>query len=334
MTFSEPLYLLWLLLLVPYILWHFLWRHKQEASMTLADTAPLRHAPSTWRTRMLHAPFWLRILTFTLVVLVLSRPQTHNSLHKNETEGIDIMMALDISTSMMTPDIRPNRMTAAKEVAVQFISARSNDNIGLTLFGGEAFTQCPLTTDHTTLLSMFKHVSCDLQAEGVIQPGTAIGMGLATAVSHLRQSKSKSKVIILLTDGENNTGDISPLTAADIARDSGIRVYTILLGTNGRVSVPMAQLPNGEVYETQMESTADPTTLRQIATATGGTFYKAASRENLRRVYADIDKLEKTKLKVTNYNRRYEAYQPLALAAFISLLLEILLRFGLLRRLP
>ena len=187
--------------------------------MTLADTAPLRHAPSTWRTRLLHAPFWLRILTFTLVVLVLSRPQTHNSLHKNETEGIDIMMALDISTSMMTPDIRPNRMTAAKEVAVQFISARSNDNIGLTLFGGEAFTQCPLTTDRATLINLMKEVET-----GLITDGTAIGNGLATAIASMSSSDAKSRVVILLTDGVNNTGEVAPMTAAEIAKTYGVRV--------------------------------------------------------------------------------------------------------------
>ena len=243
------------------------------------------------------------------------------------------MMTMDVSTSMATPDIAPNRITAAKDVAMNFISNRKDDNIGLTLFGGEAFVQCPLTTDHSMLLRTFKDVSCELQAQGIIQPGTAIDMGLATAVSNSEKSTSKSKVVILLTDGANNTGDISPLMAADIAKACHIRVYTILLGSDGKVNVPVTRLPNGEVYTQQMDATPDPSTLKQIATTTGGIFYRATSRSSLREVYDDIDKLEKTKLKVSHYNRRYEAYQPFAIAALLALLLEIFVRITWLKRL-
>lgn len=325
MTFANPLYFLLLLLLIPYFLWYFLFRKRSEITIKWGSAEPFRHSPHTWRTRLVHLPFFLRVLCFALVVTILARPQTSTSWRTGETQGIDIMMAMDVSTSMMTTDIRPNRITAAKDVALNFISNRPDDNIGLTLFGGEAFTQCPLTTDHAVLVQMFRNVNCNLQADGIIQPGTAIGMGVASAVAHLEKSEAKSKVIILLTDGANNTGDISPLMAADMAKKCGIRVYTILLGTNGKVTVPVGQLPNGEVYTQQIEETTDPSTLKQIAAATGGIFYHATSRGSLKEVYDDIDKLEKSKLKVTNHDRHYEAFEPFAFAAFILLLLEILL---------
>lgn len=334
MTFASPYYFFLLLLLVPYVLWHFLMKNRHQATMTVATAEPFRNAPHSWRTRIVELPFWLRAAAFTMLVAVLARPQTHTSLRSGETEGIDIMMTMDISTSMAARDIHPTRMDAAKEVALNFISNRPNDNIGLTLFGGEAFMQCPLTTDHTVLVRMFRNVGCDLQAEGIIQPGTAIGMGIATAVSHLKESKAKSRVVILLTDGENNTGEISPLMSADMAKNLGIRVYTILLGREGRQEVPVAQLPDGEVYTAQMDNTADPSTLQEIAHTTGGIFYRAQSRSSLKAVYDDIDKLEKTKLKVINHNRHYEAYQPFAWAALILLLIEALLRVSCLKRIP
>lgn len=332
MTFASPAYFLLLLLLVPFIAWHFLLKRRSEPTLKVPSVNLLAELPSTLRSRMVHLPFALRLIAFVSLVCVLARPQTRNAMREDETEGIDIMLAMDISTSMLTPDIRPNRISVAKEVAYEFISNRPNDNIGLTLFGGEAFTQCPLTTNHAILLSMFKQVSCDLQAEGVLQPGTAIGMGISSALSHLEKSKAKSKVVILLTDGENNTGEISPLMAADIAKKCGIRVYTILMGKGGMTNVPIAQLPNGEIYEQQVESTIDPTTLKEIARTTGGIFYKATSRSDLREIYQDIDRLETTKLKVINYEKRYEAYLPFALVALAILLLEILLRSTWLRR--
>ena len=300
----------------------------------MATTEQFRKVPHTFRLTMIHLPFVLRMLTFTFLVIALARPQTQNSLNEKEVEGIDIMMAMDISTSMLTPDLSPNRIEAAKQVAYEFISNRPNDNIGLTLFGGEAFLQCPLTADHAALLSMFKNVSCDLQAQGVISPGTAIGMGLANAVSHLENSKAKSKVVILITDGVNNAGDISPLMAADMAKGRGVRVYTVAIGGQGRFRQAVAQLPNGELYEADVDNAADPETLKQIASVTGGLFYQASSRQKLRAIYEDINKLEKTKLKVLNYDRHYDAYQYFAWAALVCLLLEILLRLTWLRRIP
>lgn len=326
MTFANPAYFLLLLLLIPWIVWYFLFRSKSESHIQWASTEALRRVPHTWRTRLVHLPFFLRTVLYVLAVIILARPQTGSSWRTGQTEGIDIMMALDISTSMATPDISPNRITAARDVALDFINNRPNDNIGLTLFGGEAFTQCPLTTDHATLMQSFKGANCNLQNDGIIQPGTAIGMGIASAVSHLGNSPSKNKVVILLTDGANNTGEISPLMATDMAKNLGIRIYTILLGSNSKVNVPVAQLPNGEVYTQQVDDTTDPSTLKQIANETGGIFYHASSRSSLKQVYDDIDKLEKTKLKVSQHSRHYEAYQPFALAAILVLLLEILLR--------
>ncbi len=326
MTFANPAYFLLLLLLIPWIVWYFLFRSKSESHIQWASTEALRRVPHTWRTRLVHLPFFLRTVLYVLAVIILARPQTGSSWRTGQTEGIDIMMALDISTSMATPDISPNRITAARDVALDFINNRPNDNIGLTLFGGEAFTQCPLTTDHATLMQSFKGANCNLQNDGIIQPGTAIGMGIASAVSHLENSPSKSKVVILLTDGANNTGEISPLMATDMAKNLGIRIYTILLGSNSKVNVPVAQLPNGEVYTQQVDDTTDPSTLKQIANETGGIFYHASSRSSLKQVYDEIDKLEKTKLKVNQHSRHYEAYQPFALAAILVLLLEILLR--------
>lgn len=326
MTFANLAYFLLLLLLIPWIVWYFLFRSKSESHIQWASTEALRRVPHTWRTRLVHLPFFLRTVLYVLAVIILARPQTGSSWRTGQTEGIDIMMALDISTSMATPDISPNRITAARDVALDFINNRPNDNIGLNLFGGEAFTQCPLTTDHATLMQSFKGANCNLQNDGIIQPGTAIGMGIASVVSHLENSPSKSKVVILLTDGANNTGEISPLMATDMAKNLGIRIYTILLGSNSKVNVPVAQLPNGEVYTQQVDDTTDPSTLKQIANETGGIFYHASSRSSLKQVYDDIDKLEKTKLKVNQHSRHYEAYQPFALAAILVLLLEILLR--------
>ena len=334
MTFANIEYFLLLLLLIPFVIWHFFLKRKQEPSIKMATTVAYQSLPRTPRTALIHLPFALRIITFVLMVFIMARPMTTVALHENEVEGIDIMMTMDISTSMLTPDLEPNRIEAAKEVAYEFITNRPNDNIGLTLFGGEAFMQCPLTTDHKSLLSMFGQVSCDLQARGVLSPGTAIGMGITNAVSHLENSKAKSKVVILLTDGVDNTGDISPQTAAELAKECNVRVYTISVGREGKSNQAVAQLPNGEYYEADVDNTTDPTVLKSIAQTTGGKFYQASSKQQLREIYRDIDGLEKTKLKVLNYSKKYEAYQIFAIAALITFLLEVLLRITWFRRIP
>ena len=239
MEFANKEYLFLLLLLVPYLIWYFLYRKKSEPTMRMSDTFAFRFAPVSWKVRLMPIQLLLRILAFVMLVLVLARPQTHSSWSNKTVEGIDIMLAMDVSTSMLAEDLKPNRIEAAKQVAVEFISGRPNDNIGLTIFAGESFTQCPMTTDHSSLINLLKNVRTDIAARGFIEDGTAIGMGLANAVSRLKDSKAKSKVVILLTDGSNNRGDISPMTAAEIAKSLGIRVYTIGVGTNKVAPYPM-----------------------------------------------------------------------------------------------
>ena len=338
MEFATKEYLLLLLLILPYIIWYVMYRKKSEATIRMADTQAFRFAPRSWRVVLMPVQLLLRLLAFTLLVIALARPQTHNS-WKNETvEGIDIMLAIDVSTSMLAEDLKDrsqgikNRLEAAKAVASSFISDRPDDNIGLTIFAGEAFTQCPMTIDHASLLSLLQNVRTDIAAKGLIEDGTAIGMGLANAVSRLKDSKAKSRVVILLTDGSNNRGDISPMTAAEIARSMGIRVYTIGVGTNGTAPYPMPV--GGGVQYVQVPVEIDTKTLGDIARETKGQFYRATNAEELRNIYQEIDKLEKSKLNVQRINRKYEAYQPFALGAVLALLLEILLRITIFRRIP
>lgn len=331
MTFAQPAYFLLLLLLVPLLVWYVLTHRRATPALRWAQLETL---PATLRTHLAHLPFVLRLLCLTLVIVVLARPQTTTPQSQREVEGIDIMIAMDISVSMLTQDLEPNRIEAAKQVAIEFIAGRENDNIGLTLFGGEAFTQCPMTTDHAALLSMFRMVNCELQSSGVIAQGTAIGMGLTNAVSRLEASQAPSKVVILITDGANNSGDISPLTAAEIAKQKGVRVYTIAVGRQGMVRQPIGILPNGEYYYATVKSDMDPATLKAIARETGGLYYAAETKGKLREIYDDINKLERIKLKTQHYARRYEAFWPFAATAIALLLLEVLLRLTWLRRLP
>jgi Ca-activated chloride channel family protein len=327
MLFADKEYFLLLLLLIPYILWYVFRRARGEASLQVSDTGVYADAPKTIRNYLLHAPFVLRIATFVMIVLVLARQQSTNSWQNSEIEGIDIMLAIDVSTSMLAEDLKPNRLEAAKEVAAEFIKGRPSDNIGITLFAGEAFTQCPLTTDHTVLLNLFSTIQA-----GLIEDGTAIGMGVANAVTRLKDSKAKSKVIILLTDGTNNRGDISPLTAAEIAKSFGIRVYTIGVGTNGTAPYPY-QTPRGVQY-VNVPVEIDEKMLTDIASTTGGEYYRATSNSKLEQVYAQIDQLEKTKLNVREYSKRTEEYLPFALVGLLTLLLELLLRYSILKKIP
>ena len=314
-------YLLLLLLLIPYLLWYILYRKRSEPTFTMSDTYAYNSIKKSWRMLILHLPVFLRIVTFICIVIILARPQTHNSWGNKSVEGIDIMLAMDVSTSMLAEDLKPNRM-----------EDRANDNIGLTIFAGEAFTQCPMTTDHASLLNLLQGVRTDIASRGLIADGTAVGMGLANAVSRLKESKAKSKVIILLTDGSNNMGDISPLTAAQIAKSLGIRVYTIGVGTNTVAPYPVTV--GGTTQYVNVPAEIDTKTLKDIAQSTGGGFYRATNNAELKEIYNDIDRLEKTKMDVKKFSKRYEAYEPFALIAILSLLLEILLRLTILRRIP
>lgn len=320
------------LLFIPlagYIAWYIMQgRHKTPAMKISTASLFLKRGLKSYKNYLIHVPFVLRVVAMAMIIIVLARPQSTNRWQNTEVEGIDIMLAMDVSTSMLAMDLSPNRLEAAKQVAAEFVNGRPNDNIGLTIFAGESFTQCPLTVDHAVLLNMLNSVKCDIVAQGIIEDGTAIGMGVANAVSRLKESKAKSKVIILLTDGSNNSGEISPEAAAEIAKQFGIRVYTIGVGTNGEAPYPY----NGHVINVPVE--IDETTLNKIATITDGSFYRATSNSKLKEVYEKIDQLERTKLNVKEFSKREEEYAIFAIIAMVALLLELLLRYTVLKRIP
>lgn len=327
MTFHNPEYLFLLLALIPMIGWYVWEVRKSDASMQISSIKKMKDMPKTMRLRMRHLPFILRLLSIGMLVLAIARPQSSLNWRKESKEGIDIMMALDISGTMMAEDLRPSRLEAAKNVAIDFIQSRPNDNIGLVVFAAESFTQCPLTTDHAVLVNLFSGIRY-----GMIEDGTAIGLGLANAVSRIKESKAKSKVVILLTDGSNNRGDIAPVTAAEIAKTFGIRVYPIGVGSHGTVNVPV-QTPFGIRYE-QMKSEFDEQTLEKIADITGGQYFRATNNAKLREVYQEIDKLEKTKINVQEFSNKSELYFIFALLAFLLLLTEVYLKNTWLKSMP
>lgn len=328
MVFAHKEYLLLLILLIPVIVWYVKRHRNFDPSLQISDARVYAHTPKTYKNYLIHAPFILRMLALSLLVVVLARPQSFNSWKKENIEGIDIMLAIDISTSMLAEDLQPNRLEAAKKVASSFINDRPNDNMGITIFAGESFTQCPLTTDHNVLLNLFNSIQT-----GIIDDGTAIGMGVANAVARLNDSQAKSKVIILLTDGSNNAGAISPLTAAELAKQYNIQIYTIGVGTRGTAPYPIRTM-SGAVQYVQVEVDIDEETLQEIADITGGAYFRATNNESLASIYKQIDELEKTKLNVREYNKRHENYKPFALIAFLLVLGEILLRQTILRRVP
>ena len=325
MTFANPGYLFLLLLLIPVVGWYIWKLRNARASVQLSSTDSLRRQPKSLRVWLIHVPFALRVMVITLLSLALARPQLSNRWQSESTEGIDIMMALDISGTMLGEDLKPNRLEAAKTVATDFVLSRPNDQIGLVVFAGESFTQCPLTTDHAVLVNLFQSVKF-----GMIEDGTAIGLGLANAVNRMKDSETKSKVVILLTDGSNNRGDIDPMTAAEIAKTFNIRVYAIGVGSyNKEVRVPI-HTPYGVQYGT-MSSEFDESTLRNIAQMTGGEYFRATDNNSLKAIYQQIDQLEKTKIRVREYSKRTEHFAPFLLAALLCLLTEVLIRFFVLR---
>lgn len=327
MFFANIEYLFLAILLIPYIVWYIMKQKKSEATIQISDAQVYAHTPKSYKNYLLHLPFILRIFALIMLIIVLARPQTSDSWQNTEIEGIDIMLAMDISTSMLAEDLKPNRLEAAKDVAAEFIAGRPNDNIGISLFAGESFTQCPLTVDHTVLLNLLKDMKC-----GLIEDGTALGMGIANATTRLKNSKAKSKVIILLTDGVNNKGDISPLTAAEIAKSFGIRIYTIGLGTNGMAPYPYPM--GGTTHYVNVPVEIDENTLNQIAISTDGNYFRATSNSKLKEVYKEIDKLEKTKLNVKEFSKRQEEYRLFAWISFFCILIEILLRNTILKKIP
>lgn len=333
MFFEYPK-LLWLMVIPALLVLHYLYLELAERHphFRVSTAVPWLVKGTGFKSSLRHVPFILRIAALCLIVVAIARPRSSEDMEKIDTEGIDIVLAMDVSTSMLAEDLKPNRIEAAKDVAHEFISGRPNDNIGLTIFAGEAFTQCPMTTDRKSLLNMLNNIRTDIAARGYISDGTAVGMGLANAISRLKDSKTKSKVVILLTDGSNNRGEISPLTAAQMAKSFGIRVYTIAVGTNG--IAPYPTIVSGTVQYMNVKADVDTETLMKIASSTDGNFYRATNTDELKKIYDDIDKLEKSKLSVKNYSRRYDAYQPFALIALIALIMELLIRHTILRRLP
>ncbi|RNC64210.1 VWA domain-containing protein [Proteiniphilum sp. X52] len=327
MEFLHPEYLYLLLLIIPLMVWYVLRLSKTQASFKLASTSAFGGMKSDLRVYMRHLPFALRLISIALVIVVIARPQSVNRWEETETQGIDIVMALDVSGSMLAQDLQPDRLQAAKKVAAEFITDRPNDNIGLVIFAGESFTQCPLTTDHKVLLNLLNEIEF-----GMIEDGTAIGLGLATSVNRLKDSGSESRVVILLTDGTNNSGQIAPLTAADLARSYGIRVYTVGVGTKGMAPTPM-NTPYG-IRMQNMRVDIDEKTLTEIAAMTGGQYFRAQDTEGLRQVYDEIDEMEKYLISVQNVTRRKELFLPFALAALGLILLELLLRRTWLRSVP
>lgn len=328
MIFANPNYLYLLLLLLPLIGWYVWKLQKSQASMQVSSSEvfDLPQA-SSWKIHLRHLPFVLRMAVLSLLIIVLARPQSTDNWQNSSTEGIDIVLSLDISTSMLAEDLKPNRLEAAKDVAASFINGRQNDNIGLVVFSGESFTQCPLTTDHTVLLNLFK----DIQS-GMINDGTAIGLGLANSVSRIKDSQARSKVIILLTDGSNNMGEIAPVTAAEIAKTFGIRVYTIGVGTEGEAPYPF-QTAFGVQYQ-NIKVDIDEETLKQIAATTGGHYFRATDNSSLKEIYTEIDQMEKTKISVKEYSKKEEEYLLFAIWIVVLLLMEIVLRNTLLRNIP
>jgi Ca-activated chloride channel homolog len=325
-TFAEPLFLYLLIAIPAMIAFYVIKQQKTTASLRMPGLQPFDGSVTTFRHYLRHMLFAFRALAVTLLIIVLARPQTTDKFQDMSTEGIDIVLALDISGSMLARDFRPDRLEASKNVATEFISGRPYDRIGLVVFSGESFTQCPLTTDHAVLINLMREIQ-----SGMIEDGTAIGNGLATAVNRIKDSEAKSKVIILLTDGVNNRGEIAPATAAGIAKTYGIRVYTIGVGTQGVAPYPV-QTPYGLQYQ-DMQVEIDEAILREISQTTGGKYFRATDNNKLVQVYNEIDKLEKSKIDVRQLSRKYEKYLFPALAAFCLLVIEIVMRNTIFRNL-
>ena len=326
-AFAYPAFF-WLFVLLPVMTWWYIAQQPARQSGIIISSVSKIKGIRSWKNTFRHVPFILRVLCVACIIVALARPQSRNDEEMVSGEGIDIVLCIDVSGSMLAQDFTPNRMEAAKEVAGNFIASRPTDRIGVVIFSGESFTLCPLTTDQSVLQAQVSNIQ-----SGLLEDGTAIGSGLATSVDRLRASQSKSKVTILLTDGENNGGQIPPVTAKELAKATGVRVYTIGVGTEGYAQVPM-QTAGGVVVMQREKVNIDEKLLTQIALETGGKYFRAKDNESLKNIYSEIDKLEKTKIEVTALKRYSEKFFPFAIAAVILMLLEILLRFTIFRKFP
>ena len=329
MEFASPKILWFLLLLAPLVAYYIYRTRQGGAAVTVSTTSTVKRAPKSWRYYLRHIPFILRCAALALIVIAMARPQSaeHNS--KTNSEGIDIVLAVDASTSMLAKDFVPDRLSVAKEVGAEFIADRTGDRIGIVVFAGEAFTQSPLTTDQSSLQTMIGRIR-----SGVIEDGTAIGNGLATSINRLRESDAKSKVIILLTDGVNNRGEISPLTAAQIAKEMGIKVYTIGVGKQGTAPYPVFDERGREVDVVNMKVEIDENTLRQIAELTGGEYFRATNKQTLEAIYDNINTLEKSLVEIENFTIHHEEYLVFVLWALTALFLEFIIDRIVLKRIP
>ena len=330
-TFKNPEFFYLFLLMIPMIVWYILRQKKAGASIQFSSTMGFARIPRSWKYYFRHLLFIIQLAVMSLLIVVLARPQSSNNWQNVTTEGIDIVIALDISSSMLARDFQPNRLDAAKNVATEFISGRPTDKIGLVVFSGESFTQCPLTTDHAVLINLFNDIE-----SGMIEDGTAIGNGLATAVARLKESKAISRVVILLTDGENNRGEIAPATAAELAKTYGIRVYTVGVGTIGTAPYPVqVQTPFGTQTQIRdVEVKIDEETLQKIADITDGKYFRATNNNKLVQIYQEIDKLEKSKIEVKEYSKKEEEFERYALMAAFLLILGIFLKTTIFRNIP
>lgn len=325
-TFVNREFFYLLIIPIAILIWYILKYKFVSSTILFSDTHSISKT-ITLKQRLRHLPYLLKIIATALLIIAIARPQSTANWEESTTEGIDIVLAMDISGSMLARDLKPDRLEASKDVAMDFISKRKNDRVGLVIFAGESFTQCPLTTDHNVLLNLFKDVK-----SGMVEDGTAIGMGLATAVNRLKDSKAISKVIILLTDGVNNSGMVPPLTAAEIAQKFGIRVYTIGVGTEGFAPYPF-QTPFGIQYQ-DVEVKIDEKSLQDIAILTDGKYFRATNNNSLKEIYKDIDALEKSKIEVTEFHKRSEEFLPFALWAIGLLFLGFILQITYLKQIP
>lgn len=329
MEFANP-HILWLLAAIVPLTGYYVWRTMQgDATIRISSVEGLRHAPRTVRYYLRHVPFALRCIALATLIVALARPQSAEHDTRTDAEGIDIVLAIDISGSMLARDFKPDRITAAKEVAGSFVADRYGDRIGLVVFAGEAFTQSPLTTDQSSLQTLLSRIR-----SGVIEDGTAIGNGLATAINRLRESDAKSKVVILLTDGVNNRGEIAPLTAAAIAQDYGIKVYTIGVGTMGEAPYPVFDQRGNLVQTVNMKVEIDEEMLRKIARQTGGEYFRATDKQTLQSIYDQINSMEKSRVEVSEFTILHEEYLAWVLAALAALLLEFIVSRLILKRIP
>ena len=327
MQFANPSYL-WLFIgFVPLIIWYVLKQHNARPSLGISDTSPFANVGRSWKEYVRHLLFLLRLGAIACLILILARPQTRDSWETSSTEGTDIMIALDVSTSMLARDFRPDRLVAAKKTAMEFISGRESDNIGIVIFAGESLTGVPMTIDRGMLMNYIDGISTN-----VLPDGTAIGDGIATSLNRLKEGKAKSRSIILLTDGSNNTGVVAPLTAAEVAKELGARIYTIGIGTNGMADYPVMTPYGEEVVRQQV--VIDENTLRQIADMTGGKYFRAYNNNVLKEVFEEIDQLEKTRMDVRHFSHAEDNYMLFAWIAFALVALELLLRYTVTRSIP